>query len=195
MTKEQQPDVLPQLLAAGVTEVGENRLDHLEAMHRAAPAGLNFHFIGRVQGRQLAKLSPYCVALHSLCDSDHIVRLGRACAATDRRMAIFLQVNTADDGTKAGMAPAELPARLALARSHGLDVVGLMTMAPLASGPTASSAGGQADEGTIRRCFAALRELASRHSLERLSMGMSHDFQLALEEGATDVRIGTRLFA
>lgn len=195
MTKEQQPDVLPHLFAAGVTEVGENRLDHLEAMHRAAPAGLNFHFIGRVQGRQLAKLSPYCVALHSLCDSDHIVRLARASAATDRRMAIFLQVNTADDDAKAGMAPAELPTRLALARSHGLEVVGLMTMAPLAPVSAAAPTGGQADADTIRRCFAGLRDLARRHSLARLSMGMSHDFQIAVEEGATDVRVGTRLFA
>ena len=191
VTKEQEPAVLSPLLAAGISEVGENRLDHLETMYNAAPVGLGFHFIGRVQGRQLAKLLPSCVALHSLCDGDHIERLGRACVATGRRLAVFLQVNTAVDDAKAGMTPAELPARLELARTHGLDVVGLMTMAPL----TSATAGGQVAPDAIRRCFAALRELAFRHALPRLSMGMSHDFQLAVEEGATDVRIGSRLFA
>lgn len=189
VTKEQDPAVLPPLLAAGIADVGENRIDHLETMHGAAPAGLAFHFIGRVQGRQLAKLLPRCTALHSLCEAEHIERLGRACAAAGRGIAVFLQVNTAGDDAKAGMAPDELPERLTLARSHGLEVVGLMTMAPLAP------AGGQADPDSIRRCFADLRALAVRHGLPRLSMGMSHDFELAVEEGATDVRIGSRLFA
>ena len=194
VTKEQDPAVLPPLFAAGITELGENRLDHLETMRNAAPKDFNFHFIGRVQGRQLAKLLPHCVALHSLCDSEHIERLGYACAAAGRKLNVFLQVNTAGDSAKAGMTPAALPARLDLARSLGLEVVGLMTMAPLA--PTDSTAvGGQADPDTIRRCFAALRELSLRHALPRLSMGMSHDFSLAVEEGATDVRIGSRLFA
>lgn len=193
VTKEQTPEVLPILVAAGISEIGENRLDHLEVMRNAAPAGLDIHFIGRVQGRQLAKLLPQCVALHSLCDSDHIERLGRACAAAGRSLAVFLQVNTAGDSDKAGMTSQELPARLELARRNGLDVVGLMTMAPL--GGEGTTAGGQADPDTIRRCFAALRELAVHHALPRLSMGMSHDFPLAVEEGATDIRVGSRLFA
>lgn len=189
VTKEQQPEVLAPLVAAGASEFGENRVDHLEVMHGAAPAGTHFHFIGRVQGRQLAKLAPYCVAIHSLCDADHIERLGRACTALGRRIAVFLQVNVADDAAKAGITVADLPARLDLARATaGLDVVGLMTMAPLAP------QGGQADEATIRRCFSGLRMLAERHGLSRLSMGMSEDYPLAIAEGATDVRIGSRLF-
>lgn len=189
VTKEQPTGVLAPLAAAGALDFGENRVDHLEIMHTAAPAGTRFHFIGRVQGRQLAKLAPFCVAIHSLCEADHIERLGRACVALGRRLEAFLQVNVAEDGAKAGIAPAQLPARLELARAtSGLDVVGLMTMAPLAP------QGGQADEATIRRCFAGLRTLAERHGLPRLSMGMSEDFQLAVAEGATDVRIGSRLF-
>jgi hypothetical protein len=189
VTKAADPRILPPLAAAGVLDVGENRLDHLDLMRAGAPAGMRFHFIGRVQGRQLAKLATTCVALHSLCEADHIARLGRACAAAGRGPEVFLQVNTAGDAAKAGMAPDELPERLALARGQGLAVVGLMTMAPLAA------EGGQADEGTIRRCFAGLRDLAVRHGLERLSMGMSHDFPLAIAEGATDLRIGSRLLA
>lgn len=189
VTKEQQPEVIAPLIAGGVSDLGENRIEHLELMHAAAPSLARFHFIGRVQGRQLAKLAPYCIAIHSLCEADHIERLGRACAVQARRIAVFLQVNVAADEAKAGIAPTELAQRLDQARAHAsLDVVGLMTMAPLAPG------GGQADATTVRRCFAGLRELALIHGLPRLSMGMSEDFELAIAEGATDVRIGSRLF-
>lgn len=189
VTKEQTPEVLGPLAGAGVSDLGENRVDHLAVMHGAAPAGMRFHFIGRVQGRQLAKLAPYCVAIHSLCDADHITRLGRACVEAQRRLEVFIQVNVADDPAKAGVRPDDLAARLDLVRNTaGLDAIGLMTMAPLAP------EGGQADEATIRRCFSALRGLAEQHRLPRLSMGMSEDFLHAVAEGATDLRIGSRLF-
>lgn len=189
VTKEQSLEVLAPLAGAGVVDLGENRIDHLETMHAAAPSGSRFHFIGRVQGRQLPKLAPFCVAIHSLCDAEHITRLGRACTESGRRIEVFIQVNVADDAAKAGVRPNDLPERLDLARrTSGLELVGLMTMAPL------SPEGGQADEGTIRRCFAALRGLAEHHHLPRLSMGMSEDFTHAVAEGATDLRIGSRLF-
>jgi PLP dependent protein len=189
VTKEQAPDVIDSLIAAGVCDFGENRIEHLELMRSVAPRQARFHFIGRVQGRHLAKLAPHCVAIHSLCEADHIDRLARACAARSQRMVVFLQVNVADDMAKAGISPTDLAARIEQARVHAaLDVVGLMTMAPLAAD------GGQADSDTVRRCFAKLRELAHLHRLPRLSMGMSHDFELAIIEGATDVRVGSRLF-
>lgn len=189
VTKEQTAEVLAPLAAAGVADLGENRIDHLVSMHAAASPGTRFHFIGRVQGRQLPRLAPFCVAIHSLCDADHVTRLGRACVDAGRRIEVFLQVNVADDPAKAGVRVAELGERLDLARrTDGLEVVGLMTMAPLAP------EGGQADEATIRRCFARLRGLAEQHHLSRLSMGMSEDFVHAVAEGATDLRIGSRLF-
>ncbi len=189
VTKEQTPEVLAPLIADGAVDLGENRVEHLETMHAAAPVGARFHFIGRVQGRQLPKLAPFCVAIHSLCDADHITRLGRACAESGRRIEVFIQVNVADDAAKAGVQPGDLAERVALARrTAGLDLVGLMTMAPLAP------QGGQADDTTIRRCFATLRGLAEQHQVPRLSMGMSEDFLHAVAEGATDLRIGSRLF-
>jgi PLP dependent protein len=189
VTKQQTPAVLPYLQEQSVTTFGENRLDHLQLMAQSAPTQSEFHYIGRVQSRQLAKIIPYCSALHSLCDAEHIDRLGKACAAAQKKMQVFLQVNCENDPAKAGMMPEQLPERLALARAQAqLDVVGLMTMAPIAED------GAQVDDHIIRRCFATLRQFAKHHDLPRLSMGMSHDFQLAIEEGATDVRIGTRLF-
>ena len=196
VTKEQEPSVIAPLIAAGVKELGENRIDHLELMQVAAPPEARFHFIGRVQGRQLAKLAPLCVAIHSLCEADHIERLGRACAttcATSQRIQVFVQVNVANDAAKAGVRPDELAQRIEHAQSFpGLEVVGLMTMAPLAQAGGAE--GGQADERTIRSCFSALRVLAEHHHLPRLSMGMSDDFHFAVAEGATDIRVGSRLF-
>ena len=146
VTKQQTPDVLAPLAGVGVVDLGENRIDHLEIMSAAAPADSRFHFIGRVQGRQLAKLVPFCVAIHSLCDADHITRLGRACAESGRRIEVFIQVNVVDDAAKAGVPVGDLAERVDLARrTAGLDLVGLMTMAPLAP------QGSQADEVTIRR--------------------------------------------
>ena len=190
VTKEQTPEVIAPLAHAGVVDLGENRVDHLETMCAAAKAaGSRFHFIGRVQGRQLAKLAPHCIAIHSLCDADHITRLGRACAELGHDLEVFIQVNVADDPAKAGVQAVDLAQRVELARrTPGLTLVGLMTMAPL--GPQ----GGQADDATIRSCFAALRGMAEHHHLARLSMGMSEDFVHAVAEGATDLRIGSRLF-
>ena len=197
VTKEQESSVIAPLIAAGVKELGENRIDHLELMQVAAPPEARFHFIGRVQGRQLAKLAPLCVAIHSLCEADHIERLGRACATAcataGQRIQVFIQVNVANDAAKAGVRPDEIAQRLELAQTFsGLEVVGLMTMAPLAQ--AGGVEGGQADERTIRRCFSALRGLAEHHHLPRLSMGMSDDFHFAVAEGATDIRVGSRLF-
>jgi pyridoxal phosphate enzyme (YggS family) len=183
VTKSQGPEVLGPLAAAGIRDVGENRLEHQQLMYEAAHGlGLAFHAIGRVQGRQLAKLAPLSHALHSLAELEHVTRLGRAC--THQRLQVFLQVNTSGEAAKAGVTPADLPALLTAARAEsGLEVVGLMTMAPEG-----------AAEPLIRSTFRDLRILAQQHGLQRLSMGMSQDFSIAIEEGATDVRIGTRLF-
>ncbi len=187
VTKAGGPEVLPALAAAGIGDFGENRLDHLALMRAGAPAPAVFHAIGRIQGRQLAELVGLCDVLHSLCDEGHIVRLERVLAAAGKRLPVFLQANVADDAAKAGVSPAELPRRLALARAQPhLEVLGLMTMAPLVDGVS--------DESAARRAFAALRELAQAQGLARLSMGMSDDFPIAVEEGATDVRIGRALF-
>lgn len=189
VTKSQSPAVLTALAAAGCTDFGENRLDHLELMRTAAPAGSRFHYLGRVQGRQLAKLAPICASLHSLCEPEHIARLGRACAGRDQPFPIFLQVNTAGEQQKAGLDPDALPAAIDQVGSFaGLRLLGLMGMAPDLGLPGV-------DADRVRRCFAELRELARRHHLPRLSMGMSGDFELAIEEGATDLRIGSVLFA
>lgn len=188
VTKEHAANVLPELMRAGIVDFGENRVEHLVSMHAEAPQGARFHAIGRLQSRQIPRLVPLAACIHSLCDGDHAARLDAEIAKLHRRMAVFLQVNVSGEASKAGVAPDALPRLLESVRSSSsLDAVGLMTMAP------ATATG--ANTGDIRRCFSALRELARRQNLERLSMGMSEDFEIAVEEGATDVRVGRRLFA
>lgn len=188
VTKNQQPEVLAALVAAGVRDLGENRIEHQSLMHDAAQAAglpVCFHAIGRVQGRQLAKLAPMSMCLHSLCERDHVPRLARACAGAARPFPVYLQVNTSGEAAKAGCAPELLAQLLADVRAEStLEAIGLMTMAEEG-----------APEIQVRQTFARLRQLAADHGLPRLSMGMSQDFVWAIEEGATDIRIGTRLFS
>lgn len=184
VTKSQGPEVLPALAAAGVTDCGENRWEHQEMMVQAGVPGLRFHAIGRLQGRQLAKVAPWSSSIHSLAEADHLVRLEGVCARLERRLEIFLQVNASGEAAKAGVEPHQVPALVDLARRQPhLAVVGLMTMAPAG-----------ATDDALQACFGRLRDLARAEGLPRLSMGMSQDFAHAIAAGATDIRIGTRLF-
>jgi len=190
VTKQQEPAVIAALQAAGVADLGENRVEHLRAMAAAAGDAVRFHYIGRVQGRQLAKIVPLCRTLHSLCEEGHVGRLARACREHEREMPVFLQVNPSGEEQKAGLRPEAVSPMLERIAAHEpwLRCVGLMCMAPDADLPGV-------DDGVVRRCFATLRELARHHRLPRLSMGMSKDYELDVEEGATDVRIGSVLFS
>lgn len=188
VTKNQDPSVLPALRLAGIHDFGENRVEHLQEMARHGQPGDRWHYIGRIQGRQLAKIAPLAHALHSLCDPDHVDRLARPCIQAGRRLPVYIQVNTSGEAAKAGMVPQGLPALLAAVRAQpALEPVGLMTMAP--------ELGSQADAAAVRDCFIHLRELAQANGLPGLSMGMSGDLAIAVEEGATVVRVGSRLFA
>lgn len=185
VTKSQGPEVLPALRQAGIRDFGENRCDHLEDMQAAGESGDRWHYIGRIQGRQLARIAPRVALLHSLCEADHIGRLDRACAAIGRRLPVLVQANTSGEAAKAGVAPADLPPFLAQVRAAThLELTGLMTMAPEI-----------ADPAPIHDCFAGLHALATAEGVATLSMGMSGDFPIAIAEGATIVRIGSRLFA
>lgn len=188
VTKAQSPAVLAELAAVGLHEYGENRIEHLAELTAAAPSTARFHHIGRIQSRQIPDLARLAACIHGLADADHAVRLDRACATAGKQMPVFLQVNTSGEASKAGCAPTALPALLDSVRGlSGLMLLGLMTMAP----PWSPEGG---DATPVRQAFARLRELAYRHGLTRLSMGMSGDFALAIAEGATDLRIGSRLF-
>lgn len=189
VTKNRPPQDLALLAQSGLYDYGENRLDHLAQMSQAAASQARFHYLGRVQSRQFTAIAAACSVLHSLAELRHVPRLAQACRQAGCRMQVFCQVNPGIDPAKAGLAPDLLPEMLdCLAEeSDVIEVVGLMTMAPDSSLPAYS-------RDDVRRCFAQLRKLAQRHGLSRLSMGMSDDYRIAIEEGATDLRIGSALF-
>ena len=168
---------LPALADAGLDLVGENRAQDLEAKAEAHPGVFRWHFIGQLQSRKVKQIVPYAELIHSVASDSALRQLERH-AAPDTE--VLVEVNVAGDEGKAGISPDELGAFIA--RCPVL-VSGLMTMPPFAPDPEAS-----------RPHFAALRELAAAHGLHRLSMGTSQDYAVAVEEGATIVRVGSVLF-
>jgi pyridoxal phosphate enzyme (YggS family) len=165
------------LAEAGVTLLGENRAQDLAAKAEAHPGTFRWHFIGQLQSRKVKDLLPYVELIHSVASDSALRQLGRHGTPNTE---VLVEVNVAGEESKSGIAPGELAAFI---ERCPVRVTGLMTMPPFSQDPEAS-----------RRHFAALRELAERHGLERLSMGTTQDFAVAVEEGATLVRIGTRLY-
>ena len=186
VTKSVGSEALPVLAREGIHDYGENRIDHLAAMAAGAPDGARFHHIGRIQSRQITDIVAHAACIHGLAQADHAHLLAKAC--TGRRLPVFIQVNVSGEASKAGVTAAMLAPLLDTVRAlPTLEAVGLMTMAP--------PAGEGVDDDAIMACFSGLRDLARTQGLPRLSMGMSGDFALAIRAGATDVRIGARLFA
>lgn len=166
------------LAQAGVRVAGENRAQDLQAKVAAHGDAFLWDFIGHVQSRKVRDIAPLVRLIHSV-SSDSV--LGQLRRHAPPQLRVLVEVNVAGEEGKDGVAPGELGAFIARCP---VPVAGLMTMPPLAREPQDS-----------RRWFAALRELADAHGLRELSMGTTQDFEVAVEEGATIVRIGTSLFA
>jgi pyridoxal phosphate enzyme (YggS family) len=166
------------LAEAGVEIVGENRAQDLETKRERYGDAFAWDFIGHLQSRKVKVVLPHVRLIHSVA-SDSVLRQLGTHGTPDTE--VLVEVNVAGEGSKSGIAPGELAAFI---ERCPVRVTGLMTMPPFSEDPEAS-----------RPDFATLRELAERHGLERLSMGTTQDFAVAVEEGATLVRIGTRLYA
>jgi PLP dependent protein len=158
------------LAEAGVEVVGENRAQDLAAKHAAYGDAFRWHFIGQLQSNKVKVVNGICELVHSL-DSDS--------AARRLTVPALLEVNLTGERTKAGIVPEELGEWL----TRYPSIRGLMTMPPLADDPGAS-----------RPWFRRLRELAEAHGLRELSMGTSQDWRVAVDEGATLIRVGSSLF-
>ncbi|MEA2282326.1 MAG: dependent protein [Solirubrobacteraceae bacterium] len=166
------------LAEAGLTLLGENRAQDLEAKANAYEGAFTWHFIGQLQSRKVKQILPHVELIHSVASDSALGQLERH-GTPDTQ--VLVEVNVAGEEAKAGIAPADLGAFIARCP---VRVAGLMTMPPFAAEPEAS-----------RPAFARLRELAAEHGLEQLSMGTSQDYAVAVEEGATIVRVGSTLFA
>lgn len=166
---------LPALAEAGIELVGENRAQELVAKQEAHRDLFSWDFIGQLQSRKVKDVAPNVRLIHSLASESALSKLAQHPA-----QEVLIQVNVAGEHEKAGIAPDELGDFIARCP---VPVGGLMTMPPFAETPEDS-----------RRHFARLAELAAQHDLSRLSMGTTQDYEVAVEEGATIVRLGSVLY-
>ncbi len=187
------PPVVRGLVAAGCHLLGESRPQQLwQKATELADLPISWHMIGHLQRNKVARTVPLVEMIESIDSLRLLEAIDRAGAESDRRVPVLLEVNVAGEAAKQGLAPEEVEPLLiaAFALPH-VAIRGLMCMAALGSGPEEA-----------RPYFAALRQLRDRLagvcpegiSLDELSMGMSGDFEVAIEEGATLVRVGSALF-
>ncbi len=175
----------------GIRDFGENRVEEALAKQGELPSDIAWHMIGHIQSRKARDVVGRFALAHSLDSLDLAETLQRRAEAAAVRVPVLLEVNVAGEAAKYGFAPADVPAAVgSVSRLGRLDVCGLMTMAPIVAEPEAA-----------RPVFRALRALRDRLcaeypglALDELSMGMTDDFEVAIEEGATLVRVGRAVF-
>jgi hypothetical protein len=182
VTKIFPASAIQEAYAAGLRDFGENYVQEFEGKLAEVSRleGARFHLIGHLQSNKARRAAEIFQVIETL-DS---AKLARRLDEGGRPLEVMLEVKLSQEQAKSGADPAQIPALIeALAGCPRLRLTGLMTMPPWSDDPEAS-----------RPWFRRLRELAERHGLRHLSMGMSHDLEAAIEEGSTEVRVGTALF-
>ena len=176
-TKYVVPEEMERLAEAGIDLVGENRLQDLEAKRELAGDRFTWDFIGNLQSRKVKRILPLVRLIHSVATESVLDELAKHGTPETE---VLVEVNVSGEAEKGGVEPDGLGEFI---DRCPVTVSGLMTMPPFATDPEAS-----------RPYFARLAELASEHGLARLSMGTSQDWRVAVEEGATIIRLGTSLY-
>ena len=183
VTKQRRVEEIEPLIAAGIANFGENRVAEAAEKWpplRAAHPGLKLHMIGRLQSNKAGEAVELFDVVHSLDRPSLLAALVAAGEKSGRYPEVYIQVNIGAEDQKGGVAIAELSAFIEQVRGSPLRLAGLMAMPPLGQQPGPH--------------FALLAELARRHGVKGLSMGMSSDYPTAVMLGATVVRVGTALF-
>jgi PLP dependent protein len=176
VSKNVEPARIADAVSAGQRVFGENRAQELVAHANACDGALEWHFVGRLQRNKVRALAPIVTLWQSVDRVELVDELAKRAPGA----RVLVEVNVADEPQKGGCAPAETPGLVETARDAGLHVEGLMTVPPA--------------DTDARPYFAQLRTLAAHLELGQLSMGMSSDFEAAIAEGATVVRVGTAIF-
>ena len=192
VSKTVPPSRILEAIEAGVSILGENRVQEADAKIEAIGHSVSWHLIGHLQSNKAKKAASLFEAIHSI-DSVKIARkLDSYLEALGKKMEAFIQLNLGGEETKSGITEEELPTLLTeINKLSHLKVIGLMTIPPFLPNPE-----------DVRPYFKRLRELRDEVNrkgipgihLSELSMGMSHDFEVAIEEGATFIRVGTAIF-
>jgi pyridoxal phosphate enzyme (YggS family) len=186
VTKNHPVETLQKLIDIGVRDIGENRVQEIEEKSPRLTGDFTLHMIGHLQTNKAKKVWPLAGWIHSV-DRDRLVQKLESLHGGGARKKILLEVNTSGEQSKSGCAPDDCERLCGLiVQSPALELRGLMTIGPL-----------DGDERAVRNAFSLLRELSQKYcagiAAPELSMGMSGDFEWAIEEGATMVRIGTVL--
>ena len=188
-SKTAPPEWICEAFSAGVRDFGENKVQEAAAKIPLTPSAINWHFIGHLQSNKAKHAIQLFSTLHSIDSAALVETLSKISDESGLRPAMMLHVNLAAEASKSGVTPAALPQLIEAALASPLPLVGLMTLPPF-----------DPNVENTRRYFAQLRELRDRMerefgvSLPNLSMGMSHDFEAAILEGATHIRVGSLLF-
>jgi pyridoxal phosphate enzyme (YggS family) len=184
VTKTVPPERVEQAIAAGVTQFGENKVQEAKAKIPLVSGRAHWHMIGHLQSNKARDAVALFELIHSVDSVKLAAELDKWAQRAGKTQAVLLEVNVSGEASKYGLKPDQLDDTLGqVARLSRIEVQGLMTIAPYAE-----------DVGKVRPCFRALRELRDRFGLRELSMGMTHDLEVAVEEGATMVRVGTAIF-
>ncbi len=174
-------------VAAGIKDIGENREQELsEKFPELTELGADIHFIGHLQGNKVKSVVEMADYIHSVDSLSLLRKIHYASQDMDKVQNIFLEVNTSGEAQKYGMKPEEVETMLTIMKNlpyGNVKFIGLMTMAPLTD-----------DMNVARECFRKLHDIKEHLNLHHLSMGMSSDFRVAIEEGATVLRIGRKIF-
>lgn len=193
VSKTVSADRVKDAVDGGAVDFGENRPEQIVEKHGAYPDA-RWHFIGNIQSRRIKDIVPCASLIHSVFKLEHLQKISSVALAAGKVQDVLIEVNVSGEESKGGITPDQLPAMLeASASLEGVRVCGLMTMAP------------QGDISVAQQCFADLRELRDSMApicedlglepLSELSMGMSEDWQCAIAQGATIVRIGRAIFS
>ncbi len=191
VSKQMSVDRIEEARTSGAVVFGENKIQEaIPKIEQMGTEGISWHFIGHLQKNKVKFLDERFDLIHSVDSLELAEKIAKHCQSENRVQRILLQVNVSGETAKFGMEPSELEKQMAgFSQLQGIQVEGLMTIPPFDSDPENS-----------RRHFSRLRELRelcekqNGLSLNELSMGMSHDFEVAVEEGATLVRVGTAIF-
>ncbi len=191
VSKTFERSLMDEAYALGFRVFGESRVQEIRRKcEHPLPADAELHMIGPLQTNKLRQVLPYIQVLETLDRSSLVDSLARELVRNDQSLRVMIQMNISGEEQKSGLAPEQLGAFIESVREISqLELMGLMTMAPL-----------DADDETLRAVFGGLRDLRDRTreqyglTLPALSMGMSSDFEVAIAEGATHVRIGRSLF-
>lgn len=190
VSKKHGPDRVREAAECGVTIFGENRVQEAGAKISMCPGRLTWHLVGHLQSNKARPAARLFDMIHSIDSLKLLEAVERGCQDEGKRMPVCIEVNVSGESSKFGLPPEKVPELLAASdRLHNVQIAGLMTMPPLTEDPEKA-----------RTHFLRLRELRDAWRaetglpLDELSMGMSHDFEIAIEEGATLIRVGTALF-